>query len=304
MKIIIVITFFCVVAACGPKKVEQAPIDVEKYKAEIEVWHQKRVENLKGPNGWLNVVGLYWLHEGINTFGSSEKNDIVFPQSKIPERAGVFLLTQNTVTLEPAPKVNITIKKEPVGSSVVYHPDSARAVVQEYESLQWFIIKRDNKFGVRLRDFSSPGIQSFTKIDRYPVDPAWRIEATFEKAQDSARTISIANVLDQTTPQPSPGTLVFYIDEKEYRLDVLDEGGPEYFVIVGDATNTHETYGAGRYMYVSKPDSTNKVILDFNKIYNPPCAFTAFATCPLPPRQNVLDVAITAGEKNYGIEHQ
>jgi uncharacterized protein len=291
-----------VVISCAPKKAPEVPFDVEMYKAEIETWHQKRVDDLKGPKGWLNLVGLFWLNDGINTFGSGQKNNLVFPEGKIPERAGFFLLKQNMVTVEPAPNVNITSDGKSIKSMIVYHPDSARAAVQEYESLQWFIIKRDDKFGVRLRDFKSPGIQNFNGIERYPVDPAWRLEATFENAADSSRTIDITNVLGQTTPQPSPGKLVFSIRGKEYRLDVLKEGrGEEYFVIVGDSTNTHETYGAGRYMYVKKPDATGKTIIDFNKAYNPPCAFTSFATCPLPPKQNVLTAAITAGEKNYGI---
>ncbi len=302
MKIIYPFLFLLMTFGCAPKKAPEAPFDVESYKAGIETWHQKRVENLMGPKGWLNLVGLFWLNEGINTFGSGEKNNVVFPEGKIPERAGFFLLKQNIVTLEPAPDVKITINGKPTKPTVVYHPDSARAAVQEYESLQWFIIKRDDKFGVRLRDFKSAGIENFKGIERYPVDPAWRLEATFENAADSTRTIDITNILGQTTPQPSPGTLVFTIKGKEYRLDVLSEGkNEEYFVIVGDSTNTHETYGAGRYMYVKKPDASGKTIIDFNKAYNPPCAFTSFATCPLPPRQNVLTAAVTAGEKNYAV---
>ncbi|MEQ8423787.1 MAG: DUF1684 domain-containing protein, partial [Cyclobacteriaceae bacterium] len=122
---------------------------------------------------------------------------------------------------------------------------------------------------------------------------------SFEK-YDPPKSIDITNILGQTYPQPSPGALVFEIDGKEFRLDAIDEGGDEYFVIYGDQTNEHETYPSGRYMYVHPPDENGKVIVDFNKGYNPPCAFTAFATCPLPPKQNVLDVAITSGERNFG----
>jgi uncharacterized protein len=303
MKNVYFILLALTVLSCGVKKEAKPPLDLAAYTSEIETWHQKRVEDLMGPNGWLNLVGLFWLNEGINTFGSGEKNNIIFPKGKIPDRAGFFLLKQNTVTLEPAPDVKITSMGNPIKSAVVFHPDSARAIAQEYESLQWFIIKRDDKFGVRVRDFKSSGIEKFTGIERYPVDPAWRLEANFEKAADSTRTIDITNVLGQTTPQKSPGSLVFTIEGKEYRLDVIKEGGEEYFVIVGDATNTKETYGAGRYMYVKKPGPDGNTFIDFNKAYNPPCAFTEFATCPLPPKQNVLDVAITAGEKNYGVHN-
>ncbi|NOT76675.1 MAG: DUF1684 domain-containing protein [Cyclobacteriaceae bacterium] len=303
MRIVYLLISLFFVTACGSKQSKEMPLDVEAYKTEIEAWHKKRVEDLKGPKGWLNLVGLYWLNDGINTFGSGSQNNIVFPQGKIPDRAGFFLLKQNSVTIETLPGVDIMSNGKPIKSLVVYHPDSAKAVVQDYGSLQWFIIKRDNKFGVRIRDFESSGIQNFTGIERFPVDPLWRLQATFERALDSTKTIPITNVLGQTTNQPSPGTLIFSIDGSEYRLDVLDEGGDEYFVIVGDNTNTHETYGAGRYMYVKPPDSNGKTIIDFNKIYNPPCAFTSFATCPLPPKQNVLNISITAGEKNYGMNH-
>ncbi|HRI79435.1 MAG TPA: DUF1684 domain-containing protein [Cyclobacteriaceae bacterium] len=297
MKSIYLIIVIVALISCTPKKAEVDPV---AYAAEIEAWHQKRVENLKGPNGWLNVAGLYWLNDGINTFGSGEKNSIVFPAGKIPEFAGFFMLQMNTVLIDVADNVDITSNGQPVNEKIIYHPDSSRAVVLDYGSLQWFVIKRDTKFGIRLRDFKSPAIESFKEIDRYPVDVQWRLEAKFEKA-DSARTIPITNVLGQTTPQSSPGTLVFAVKDKTYRLDVLDEGGEEYFIIFGDATNAGETYGAGRYVYVKKPDADGNTILDFNKAYNPPCAFTEFATCPLPPKQNILDTEVTSGEKNYSL---
>jgi len=297
MKSIYLISFVMVLAGCGPKK---EAVDPVAYAAEIEAWPQKRVENLKGPNGWLNVSGLYWLNDGINTFGSGDKNNIVFPKEKIPEFAGFFMLMQNTVLIDVAADVAVTSKGQPVNEKMIYHPDSARGVVLDYGSLQWFVIKRDTKYGIRLRDFKSPAIENFKGIERYPVDGQWRVDAKFEKA-DSTRTIPITNVLGQTTEQPSPGTLVFTINDKAYRLDALDEGGEEYFIIFGDPTNTKETYGAGRYVYVKKPDADGNTVLDFNKAYNPPCAFTEFATCPLPPKQNILDTEITAGEKNYSL---
>ena len=304
MKIVYLILIAAILTTCSPKRTTEGPFDLVAYHLEIESWHQKRLENLKGPKGWLNLAGLFWLKDGINTFGSGENNDIVFPEGKIPARAGFFMLKNNIVTLEVAPHVVIKSKGQPVKTLVAYHPDSARGAVQEYESLQWFTIKRDDKFGIRLRDFKNPELENFKGIERYPVDAAWRVEARFGKS-DSLKTINITNILGQTTPQPSPGTIIFTINEKEYRLDALadDEGSSEYFMIFGDATNTKETYGAGRYLYINKPDADGKTIIDFNKAYNPPCAFTAFATCPLPPRQNILDIEVTAGEKNYGSYH-
>jgi len=300
MKRILVIfgIAFCMMNCNQAKKENRVAIDTVAHKAEIEEWHGKRVDDLKAPNGWLNLIGLLWLEEGLNTFGSDKKNNIVFPEGKIPARAGYFSLKQNTVTLDVAKGVNITSEGQPVKSLVIFNPDSTHQPIVEFDSLRWTIIKRDDKFGIRLRDLNNPDLRNFKGIDRYPVNTDWRLEAKWEPA-DSTRTIDITNVLGQTTAQSSPGTLVFSIDDKEYKLDALKGNEEEYFVIFADATTGKETYGAGRFIYVKK-QVDGKTIIDFNKAYNPPCAFTEYATCPLPPKQNTLTVAIEAGEKNYG----
>jgi len=284
------------VTACGPKKGETS-LDMIAYELEINAWHEKRVVDLLGPQGWLNVSGLFWLHEGINTFGSDPKNDVVFPEGKIAARAGYFLLKQGIVSVDIAPGVKVQAKDKMISHAVLFHPDSSSNPTLEAGSLRWFIIKRDTKYGVRLRDLENPAVKEFSSIERYAVDPAWRATARFEKAV--GRTLSITNVLGQTSQQNSPGTLVFQLQGKEFRLDAIDEGGEDLFIIFGDATNTKETYGAGRYLYVAKPDASGNTVIDFNKGYNPPCAFTEFATCPLPPKQNILAISITAGEKNF-----
>ncbi len=298
MKGFCLIMIALVLVQCDSRREAEAVEDLAIYRSEIEAWDQRRLQDLKGPKGWLNVAGLYWLEEGINTIGSGKNNSIVFPEGKIPTRAGFFILKGGKVIFEAAPDVPITSKGKPVKRFVAFQPDSA-ARTMEFESLQWFIIKRDDKYGIRLRDFKSPALVNFKGIERYPIDSVWRLPAKFKFAWNS-RKIDITNVLGQTTPQISPGALAFKIDGKEYQLDVLDEGGSEYFVIFGDSTNARETYGAGRYVYVAKPDANGNTTLDFNKSYNPPCAFTPFATCPLPPKQNILSLAIRAGEKNYG----
>ncbi len=302
MRGIYLLPILIIIASCTSRTVQERPIDLGAYTSEIETWHQKRIQDLKGPDGWLNLAGLFWLHEGVNTFGSGLKNDIVFPEGKMPERAGIFLLKQSTVTLEVSPGVNITSKGQPVKRMVVFHPDSSKTPTLEYDQLQWFVVERDTKYGIRLRDFKNPELVNFKGIERYPLDAAWRLEAMFEKA-DSSRTIDIINILGQTAPLSSPGTLVIKVNGEEYRLDAFDGGGDEYFTMFGDAANTKETYGAGRYLYLKKPDAQGKIIIDFNQAFNPPCAFTAFATCPLPPKQNILNVEVTAGEKNYGRHH-
>lgn len=280
--------------ACSSKKTQ--PVDLA-YLQEIEQWHDQRVESLKGPSGWLNIAGLFWLKPGINSFGSGKDNDFVYPSVFAAEHAGYFLLENDKVKQIVSGEVVISSSGLPVKEMIVYHPDSTRQPVLESGPLQWFVIKRDTRYGVRLRDSKNPALESFTGVERFPVDPTWRVIAHWEKTE--GRTIPITNILGQTTDQPSPGALMFTLNGKKFRLDALDEGGDELFMIFGDATNTKETYGAGRYLYVPKPDSLNQVIVDFNKAQNPPCAFTEFATCPLPPIQNVMDVEIRAGEKDY-----
>jgi uncharacterized protein len=295
---LIYITCVAMMACSSSVKEKEADFDFEGYKKEVEEWQQKRNAFQVSENGWVNLAGLFWLKEGINTFGSGEDNDLVFPKGKIPEHAGFLLLDQNVIKLEGAPGVEFTINDRKLNSAILSHPDSSR-VTAAYGPLRWFVIRRGGEFGIRLRDLEHPLLKEFYGIEFYTIDPAWRIKGRVEWA-DSSRTIEITNVLGQTGPQRSVGTLVFDYRGKEYRLEALDEGNKEFFIIFGDDTNARETYGAGRYMYVPVPEKDNVVIIDFNRAYNPPCAFTEFATCPLPPQQNVLPFAIPAGEKNYG----
>jgi uncharacterized protein (DUF1684 family) len=287
-----------VVAACTQQR-QLTEEELEAHRAEVETWHTKRISNLKAPNGWLNLVGLHWLEPGMNTFGSDSGNALVFPQGKIATRAGYFLVKDNVVTLVMNEGVMATIDNDTIITRTIFHPDSTRAPQVQVGDLRWNIIKRDTKLGVRLRDDKAEALKTFTEIECYPIAADFRLEATME--YDSTRTIEITNVLGQTTPQRSPGTLVFEYQNKTYRLDALEEGD-QLFIIFADATSGTETYGAGRYLYAKKPTGNGKVILDFNKAYNPPCVFTPHATCPLPPRQNVLPFAIRSGEKNYGAE--
>lgn len=288
-----------VLAACAPKK--ESTVEVESYRNEINAWHADRVANqLTGDNGWLNLAGLFWLNEGFNTFGSDPSNDVVFPAGKIVPNAGTFVVQQGKVTMEVAPGVKIWRDSVEAFHEVIHMPDSAFHPVLSAGSLKWWIIDRSGKLGVRLRDMDSEAVKNFKGVDRYPVDPKWRVEAHFEKYAP-IRHIDITNILGQTYQSPCPGALVFAIEGKEYRLDAIDDGTEgEYYILFGDQTNGNGTYPSGRYMYVKHPDGAGKVVVDFNKAYNPPCAFTEFATCPLPPRQNGLPLAITAGEKNYG----
>lgn len=275
--------------------------DDPAYRERILQWHQQRIESLKSERGWLNLAGLFWLNEGTNTVGSSSGNDIVFPAGKAPAQLGTIRLANGSVSFEQSAGVAVKADGQPVaGNSVIFSPGSPQPVTLEYASLRWFVIKRGNRYAIRLRDLDSPLLHGFKGIDRFPTDEAYVVKARLEPPAQS-RTIPILDVTGQTSQQPLLGTLVFKLGGQTHRLDAVGEGPDKLFILFADETNAHDTYGSGRFLYADKPTQPNELVtLDFNQSINPPCAFTPFATCPLPPRQNHLPVAIRAGEKRYG----
>jgi uncharacterized protein (DUF1684 family) len=271
------------------------------YNNEIEQWKIKRVNSLKSDNGWLNLAGLFWLEEGKNSFGSASNNQIIFPKGSIAHNAGNFILESQTVKLNAAKGVAIKINDQLATSDeIVFSKELDKPVAMSYGSLHWTIIKREDKIGIRLRDYNSPLAKTFTGAERFPTDSNWKFDAVLQEPITPS-TIPITNVLGQIIQMKFLGKLVFKIKEQTISLDAVEEG-QELFVIFGDLTNKKETYGAGRFLYAPKPDASGKIVVDFNKAFNPPCAFTPYATCPLPPKQNILPIAITAGEKTF-MEH-
>ncbi|MDO9552895.1 DUF1684 domain-containing protein [Rhodonellum sp.] len=270
----------------------------EAHSALVENWYQARVASLKSPEGWLNLIGLFWLEEGENQMGSKAGTVIVLP-SGMPEKLGSFFLKDSLVFFIPVQEGIVMEGEKLREKTIVSNFENGIGPQLAYESLRFNLIKRDKVIGLRLRDLEADAVSQFDGIERYPVDIDWRLEATFIP-YDPVKMIDITNVLGQTTPNPSPGAIEFELSGSTYRLDALDGGEEDLFLIFADGTSGEETYGGGRYIYIKKPSASGKTVLDFNMAYNPPCVFTPHATCPLPPRQNVLDITITAGEKNYG----
>lgn len=268
------------------------------YIEEIRDWQQKRLRSLKSENGWLSLAGLYWLNEGENTFGADSANAVIFPKGKAPAFMGKFILDKGEVFIEINPGIEVLFAGKPLASRKIFGKELVEPTVLSYGSLSWFIIQRGNKFGIRLRDSENPAIRRFQGIESYPIDPRWKVEAQLEP-YEPPKTVPIQNVLGMMTNERSPGVLAFDLDGRTYRLEALEEAD-ELFIIFSDETSGNETYGLGRYLYTRKPGSDGMTILDFNKAYSPPCAFTEFATCPLPPAQNHLPIKITAGEKYHG----
>lgn len=264
------------------------------YEEQIQQWHQKRIESLKAESGWLNLAGLFWLDEGKNTFGGDSKNNVVFPADKSNPFLGEIWLDKGKVILKANPDAAVFNGDEPVTELDIF--PNEKPVTLKHKSLRWFIIKRGDKYAVRLRDLESEYLKGFTGIERYPVQEKWLVKARFEAT--TGKKVSITDITGRTADQESPGTLVFSVNGKEYRLDAVGST-KNLFIIFADQTNKKETYGAGRFLYTSvEEDGT--AWLDFNKSINPPCAFSPFATCPLPPKQNKLALAVSAGEKRYG----
>ncbi len=270
----------------------------DKYKKELDEAHAKREASLKAENGWLNVSGLFWLTEGINKIGSTKGFEIKLPEGKALPKLGELHLKNGTVTFISDTKDVFLDGKSLETPTIVFNGEN-RSPVLQYRSLKWFIIKRGDKYAVRLRDLESEAISNFKGIERFPVDEAWRIKAKFNVPK-KPKTITIWDITGTKSEQPLAGEAEFKWKNKTYKLQAT--GGNKLFFVFGDLTNKHETYGGGRFLYSDGPDAEGNVTLDFNRAVNPPCAFTEFATCPTPTKENLLPIAVTAGEKKYG-EH-
>ena len=302
---LLVLSAIVLSSACGKSSRPVAAFDQAAHKNEIQKWQSQRLASLTKEDGWLTLVGLFWLDKDENKFGSDPKNPIVLPKDKAPGVAGSISLQKGQVLLTVRPGAEMTADNKPVTTlELKADTDGNGPTILKLNSLLINVIKRGDRVGVRVKDTESRTRREFKGLEYYPIDPRWRIEARFEPYQP-AKAIPITNVLGMTDDEASPGALAFDVDGKTYRIDpILEKGETDWFVMIADETTGKETYGAGRYLYVSPPDATGKVVIDFNKTYSPPCAFTNFATCPLPPRQNHLPFRIDAGEKKYaGIVH-
>ncbi|MDD1444096.1 DUF1684 domain-containing protein [Dolichospermum sp. ST_sed3] len=280
----------------------QKPTADPNYVKEINEWDAKRVNRLKSDDGWLNLVGRFWLKQGESTFGSAKDNDIVVESSKLPEHIGSFFFADTVVTFKAKDDVEVLHNGKPVKEIVLIDDQKKDITVLQIGSIKFNLIVRDTLYGIRFRDLNSELAKNFKGVERFPIDESWKIKAKFE-VYNPVKEIDVPNVLGQISKEKCPGAVVFERDGKTHRIDAVDEGGDRLFLIIADQTSGEETYGGGRFMYVNKPDSAGTILLDFNKAYNPPCVFTKYATCPMPPPQNYLKLRIDAGEKVYGEGH-
>jgi uncharacterized protein len=268
-----------------------------EYRAEIEKYRKDRLVELTAPNGWLAVQGLFWLHDGTNTAGSDPASEVRLPP-RAPKRLGVFTLKDRAVTFTADPAASVTAAGKPL-TSFTFDPRAGEDSAITFAGLTLFMIRRGDRVGLRMLDPDGPARKNFPGLKYFPLNPAYRFRATFVP-YPALKKVPVPNVLGQLVSMDSPGYVEFTLKGKKYRLEPVYEtpAHSDLFFIFKDLTSRAESYEAGRFLHTPLPVN-GFVDLDFNRAYNPPCAFTDFATCPLPIKENQLQVRIPAGELKY-----
>ena len=273
----------------------------DAYRASVDAWHADREARLVAENGWLTLIGRDWLKPGVNTLGSAPESTVLLPAWALPAKAGEFLLEKGAVRFKPVPGTGLLLNGQPVTETLLKSDADGKPDTFQAGRVRFYLIRRGDRFAVRIKDPENPARKAFHGVPRYPVDPALRVVADYTPYA-TPQVRAIPTVLGTTTPMTAPGLLRFKAGGKELTLEPMleeEDGHTELFIIFKDTTSSGGTYPAGRFLYADLAKN-GKVILDFNRAINPPCAFTIFATCPLPPKENQLPIAITAGEKDPG----
>ena len=268
----------------------------ENHKETIEAWRASRHERLMRPDGWLTLVGLEWLKEGENRVGSAADNDTQL--SGGPAYWGSVVLENDKLLFTSSGDESVKINGELLAQSELIPDTEGKATVVSSGNLNFHVIFRES-YGLRVKDTQAKALQNFTAVDNYVIDESWRIEGRFIRAEEGT-SLEIANVLGQISESPVFGTFEFDMDGKTHRLLGLGSAdSKDIWFIFADRTSGHGTYGAGRFLYSDGMPENDSLTVDFNKAYNPPCAFNPYSTCPLPPQKNRLDLAVVAGEKDF-----
>ncbi|GLQ95211.1 DUF1684 domain-containing protein [Dyella acidisoli] len=273
----------------------------DAYQQGIEKWRSERVGRLTAPDGWLSLIGLEWLQEGANKVGAAPDNDIVLQAG--PAHLGVITLDKSgQAHIKLAKDSGATVDGKQVEEATLvddaHVAGNASPTKVTFGTASFFVIDREGRKALRVKDADAASRKHFLGIDYFPIDPSWHIVADWVPF-DPPHDLQIGSVIGTIDTVKVPGKAVFTRDGHTYELlPYQEEPGGELFFVLADRTSGHETYGAARFLYAALPQN-GKVVLDFNKAYNPPCSFTPFATCPLAPPENRLDLRITAGEKKY-----
>lgn len=262
-----------------------------------EIWQAERLSELQAPYAWPSVVGLYPIIGDTMTFGSAEYNDIII-EGDADAQMGQIIYQEGSYYQKMTTALEVTLDDKKINSEIrlLTDKDDDGPTIISWQSYQWYLIKRDEDTYLRVIDTLSSYRSKLSTIPYYPISPEWNIPAKFTPA-DSSDRIVYDNILDMSFNHAFAGYLDFEINDISYRLKAMDSDGESYFVIISDQTTGIETYDGGRYLYPKKADSDGHTYIDFNRAENPPCVFTPYATCPLPPVDNHIDVKIEAGEQ-------
>jgi uncharacterized protein (DUF1684 family) len=270
----------------------------EEHAARVIDWWATRDEKLRDPAGWLTLVGLHWLAPGENRFGTDPHNEVVLQHDGVAPVAGSLRVEGGAVRLV-ASSPAVSAGGVAVSEARLADDISGEPTVIDLGSLRMYVIRRGERLGLRVRDQASPVLAAFRGMDHFPIDPAWRLMGRLEPAA-AGRMIEIVDVTGEVSHDLTPGHVAFERDGVAWRIESLPGGDDgKLWLIFGDATNGDETYGGGRFLYTEPVADDGSVVLDFNVAYNPPCVFSPYATCPLPPPQNRLDLRIEAGERDF-----
>jgi len=268
----------------------------ENHRQAIEAWRASRHARLASDSGWLTLVGLEWLKDGENRVGSAADNDIRL--SGGPGYWGSVVLQADQLSFVSPGNESVTVNGELLSKADLVYDTQGDPTIVASETLSFHVIYRES-FAVRIKDSQAPALLNFKGVENYDIDESWRINGRFVRAEEGT-TIEIVNVLGQVSGSPVFGTFEFDMNGKTHSLlGIGTESSTSLWFIFADRTSGHGTYGAGRFLYSDSMPENGCLIVDFNKAYNPPCAFNPYSTCPLPPQQNRMDLLVTAGEKDF-----
>jgi uncharacterized protein (DUF1684 family) len=282
MRNLYIFLFLFIFSGCQTQTV--LPELPANYTEQHQSWKDERMTNLLAPTGWLSMIGLHWLDEGKNSCGSGADQTIPLPDFA-PAQAATFTLKNGLVSCDPMTDQGV----------VVYNAEDCS---MGFGSLRWYLLERGGRHGIRIQDTLLPTRIRLAPIQYFPLDPIYRVYATWEAATANA-SVMMRNVLDMEYAVPVEGKLRFTLAGQQHELIALDGGPDDLFLIFADKTSGETTYGGGRYLYCPRPAADGRTIIDFNRAYNPPCAFTSFATCLLSRIENNLPITLNCGEKDY-----
>lgn len=276
-----------------------------RFTLEEQAWREQRRESLLKPDGWTSLIGLHWVDQGPHFVGSGGDNGIRLAMG--PEHFGMIDLRKDgSVHFVPGKDAALTLDGQPLQGETTLRtdadPDGPSVIGFDDGKGVATVIQRGDRYGLRVKHADAPTRVHFAGLDYWPADADWRITGKFVP-HPAGTTMQVANIIGGLDDAKNPGAVEFERGGKTYSIEAIDEGGGTLFLVFADRSNGHGSYGAGRFLDTPMPDAQGRVVIDFNQSRNPPCAFTSFATCPLPPAQNRLDLAITAGEKAYAGDH-